>query len=63
MTSVCVCVCAGARTRTVRSKPVGRYREAELLPQAGGGAPTGHSLTTGLHQRRATQPHDSAVSL
>lgn len=46
----------------VRSQPVGRHWEVELLPQAGGGAAAGHSLTADLHQRGATQPHDSTVS-
>lgn len=46
----------------VRSQPMGGHREVELLPQAGGGATAGHSLIADLHQRRATQPHDSTVS-
>lgn len=41
---------------------MGWHREAELLPQVGGGAIAGHPLTGGLHQRWATQPHHSTVS-
>lgn len=40
---------------------MGRHREAELLPQAGGGAVTGHSFAGSPHQCRATQPHHSTV--
>lgn len=46
-----------------RSEPLGRHREAQLVPQAGGGASAGHPAAAELHQRRAPQPHDSAVSL
>lgn len=41
---------------------MGGHREAELLPQVGRCAATGHSFTTDLHQCRETQPHDSTVS-
>lgn len=46
----------------VRSQPMGWHWEAELLPQVGGGAAAGHSLTADLHQRGATQPNNSTVS-
>lgn len=46
----------------VRSQPMGWHWEAELLPQVGGGAAAGHSLTADLHQCGATQPNNSTVS-
>lgn len=52
---------AVSRVSSVRSHPVGRHREAQLLPQAGGGAAAGHPAAADLHQRRATQPHDRTV--
>lgn len=48
---------------SLRSQPVGRHREAQLLPKVGGGAAAGNSLAADLHQCGAAQPHNSAVSV
>lgn len=47
----------------LRSEPMGRHREAELLPKVGRSAAAGNSFTADLHGRRAPQPHNSTVSL